>query len=157
MIHLSVAGISRCYFLNKKKLNDIVIFILKSIGVYEANLSIIFTTDSKIKHLNYLYRKKNRPTDILAFSMQEGRRLKRDSSILGDIVISVDRAKKQAGAFDSTFEKETYLYIIHGILHLVGYDDERPLLRKRMRKKESEILNVLLRRISRKKHKRISS
>jgi len=141
---LSITDISRCYFLNKKKLKDIVRFILKSIDIHDADLSIVFTTDRKIKRLNYLYRKKNRVTDVLSFSMQEGKRLKRDSSILGDIVISVERAKKQAKRFNSTFKNEIYLYLIHGILHLAGYGDENPSSRDRMRKKESKILNALL-------------
>lgn len=144
MIHLSVINISRCYFLNKKKLKDIVRFILKSLGIFNANLSIVFTTDREIRHLNYLYRRVNRATDVLSFSMREGKRLKRDSSILGDVIISVDRARKQAGRFNSTFKKEIFLYIIHGILHLVGYEDEKPALRKRMRKKETELLRTLL-------------
>lgn len=157
MINLSVANISRCYFLNKKKLKEIVRFILKSVGVFEGNLSIVFTTDKEIKRLNYLYRKENRPTDVLSFSMREGkplfvkttggRRLRNELSILGDVIISVDRAKRQARRFNSTFQKEIYLYLVHGILHLLGYGDKKPLLRKKMRKKETEILNLLWEKI----------
>lgn len=158
MIYLSVSSISRCYFLNKRKLEKIVGFILKSVGVSQANLSIVFVTDRQIKRLNYLYRKKNRTTDVLAFSMREGkspflkttgdRRLKKEASILGDVAISVDRAKKQAKRFDSTFKKEIYLYIIHGILHLVGYGDEKPSAKRLMRRKEIEILNALWRKVN---------
>lgn len=164
MIYLSASGISRCYFLNGKKLKTIVSFILKYKNIRDATLSVVFTTDKRIKRLNYLYRKKNRPTDVLAFSMQEGalpsfvktvagKRLRRESSILGDIVISVDRAKRQAKIFNSTLEREIYLYIIHGILHLIGYDDEKPSLQKSMQKKESEILNALLCKISKKRRR----
>jgi len=144
MIRLGVNNISRCYFLNKKNLKEIVRFILKSVGVFDVNLSIVFATDNDVKRLNYLYRSERRPTDVLSFPMKEGKRLKGDSTILGDVVISVDRAKKQAKRFDSTFKKEIYLYIIHGILHLVGYSDEKPLSKERMRKKEIEILSALL-------------
>ena len=148
MIRLSVSNISRCYFLTKKKLNDIVKFILKSVGVNDAKFSIVFSSDAEIKRLNYLYRRKNRSTDVLSFSMREGKRLKRDSSILGDIVISVDRAKKQAGRFNSTFKKETCLYIIHGILHLLGYEDGGPSSRKKMQRKEAQILNALWKKLN---------
>ena len=143
MIRLSAVNVSRCYFLNKKKLRDTVKFVLNYVGISTANLSIVFVTDSEIKHLNYLYRKRNKPTDVLSFSMQEGRRLKGDSSILGDVVISVDRARKQARKFGSTFKREIFLYIIHGVLHLLGYDDEKPSSRRRMQRKEAEILEVL--------------
>lgn len=147
MIRLSAANVSRCYFLNKKRLDTIVRFILKSVGISRAALSIAFVTDSEIKRLNYLYRKRKRPTDVLSFSMREGKHLERDRSILGDIAISVDRAKRQAKRFNSTFKKELCLYIIHGILHLVGYGDEKPSALKRMRRKEEKILNNLWRRV----------
>lgn len=143
MIRLSVSNISRCYFLSRKKLSRIVRFIFKSVGVKDASLSIAFVTDPEIKRLNLLYRKRSKPTDVLAFSMREGRRLKRDSSILGDVAISLDRARKQARRFNSSFKKETYLYIIHGILHLLGYDDELPSPKKRMKKKENQVLERL--------------
>ena len=104
MIRLSAKNVAKCYFLNRKKLERIVTFVLQAIGVNDAELSIVFTTDSKIKRLNLLYRKQNRSTDVLAFSMHEGKRLKKDSSILGDIVISVDRARKQARRFKSSFK-----------------------------------------------------
>ena len=143
MIRLNVKNVAKCYFLNRRKLERIVTFVLQTIGVNDAELSIVFTTDSKIKRLNLLYRKQNRPTDVLAFSMHEGKRLKKDSSILGDIVISVDRAREQAKRFKSSFKREIFLYIIHGLLHLVGYDDRKKSSRKRMYKKETQLLNLL--------------
>ena len=147
MIHLSAVNVSKCYFLNRKKLAHTVKFILKSIGVRDASLSIVFVTDRQIARLNSLYRRKNRPTDVLSFSMREGKRLKRDSSILGDVIISVDRAKAQAKSFNSSFRREMYLYIIHGILHLMGYDDETKSARKKMSKKENQLLDKLWQKI----------
>lgn len=146
MISLTAAGIRRCRFLNRRKLERVVRFTLKSVGVKEARLSIAFISDGQIKRLNRIYRGKKKPTDVLAFSMREGRRLKRDTSILGDIAISVDRARKQAKRFGSTFKKELYLYVIHGILHLTGYDDEKAVSRRSMRRKEKEILDRLWQR-----------
>jgi probable rRNA maturation factor len=146
MIRLSAINVSRCYFLNQKSLKSIVKFILNNVGISSANLSIVFVTDREIRNLNYLYRKKDKPTDVLSFSMREGRRIKGDSSILGDVVISVDRARKQAKKFGSTFKKEIFLYIIHGILHLLGYNDEKPSSRRRMQRKETEILEALMSR-----------
>ncbi|MEA3305369.1 MAG: rRNA maturation RNase YbeY [Candidatus Omnitrophota bacterium] len=146
MIRLSAKNTARCYFLNRKKLKSAVTFILKKIGIDDAELSIVFTTDSGIKRLNSLYRGQNRPTDVLAFSMREGKPLKKDSLILGDIAISVDRAREQAKRFKSSFKKEIYLYIIHGLLHLTGYDDRTRSAEKQMREKETAILNYLWKR-----------
>ena len=148
MIHLSAFNISRCYFLNKRKLDHTVRSILKSAGVNDARLAIVFVSDREIRRLNLMYRKRNRATDVLSFSMREGRRLKKDASFLGDIVISTDRARKQAEKFGTSFKKEMYLYIIHGVLHLLGYDDERPSSRKKMRKKETQILNRLWEKVN---------
>lgn len=147
MIRFDASNISRCYFLNKRKLKKLVNFVFKSLGITNARFSLVFATDAEIKRLNYLYRRKNRPTDVLSFSMNEGKRLKKDTLILGDIVISLDRARVEARRFNSSFKKETYLYIIHGILHLLGYCDEEPISRKKMQKKETQILNSLCKRL----------
>jgi len=145
VIRLSAANISKCYFLNKKKLSRIVKFILRYTGIKDANLSVVFVSQKEIRRLNYLYRKRKSPTDVLSFSMREGKRLKRDSLVLGDVIISPDCARSQAKRFNSTFKKEIYLYVVHGILHLLGYDDEKASSRKIMRKKEREILKALFR------------
>jgi probable rRNA maturation factor len=140
VIKLNVFNISRCRFLNKRKLKNAVAYILKSFDIYNAELSVVFATDSEIRPLNKIYRHKDRPTDVLSFAMREGKRIAKDSGILGDIVISVDRARAQAKVFGTSFREEMELYIIHGVLHLLGYDDEKPAARKRMRKKEEELL-----------------
>jgi len=143
VISLSVSNVSSCYFLSRKKLERMAAFILKEAGIRDAVLSINFVRDRAIKDLNYLYRGKNRPTDVLSFSMREGRRIKKDNLILGDVVISTERARRQAADFGSTFKKEVILYIVHGILHLIGYDDEDASSEKRMRRKEKQIFDRL--------------
>jgi len=143
VIRLNAFNISRCRFLSKKKLKGAVEPILKSFGIDNAELSITFATDSEIKALNKIYRHRAAPTDVLSFSMREGKRIARDSDILGDIVISVDRARAQAKTFGTSFKEEMKLYIIHGVLHLLGYDDEEPAARKKMRRKEQELLNII--------------
>ena len=143
MIHVNISKISRCPFLTRKKLKKMVAFILRRLDVTDGELSIVFASDAEIAKLNRVYRKKNVPTDVLSFSMLEGKRLKNESAVLGDIVISVDRAKAQAKTFGTAFKMEMELYIIHGILHLFGYDDEEPKAQKRMRRKERELLALL--------------
>ncbi|MFH0839488.1 MAG: rRNA maturation RNase YbeY [Candidatus Omnitrophota bacterium] len=135
MIRLNVSNISRCRFLNAKKLKKVVVSILRKSGVRTGELSIIFATDSEIRPLNKKYRQEDRPTDVLSFSLGE-------EGILGDIVISVERARAQAKAFGTSFKYEMELYIIHGVLHILGYGDEVPPERKVMRKKEKEYLTL---------------
>ncbi|MDD5680682.1 MAG: rRNA maturation RNase YbeY [Candidatus Omnitrophica bacterium] len=143
MIQLNTFNISRCRVLSKRKLKKAVTSILRSFAIDNTELSIVFATDKEIKVLNKAYRMRGVPTDVLSFSMREGKRVANDSGMLGDIVISVDRAKAQAKIFGTSFRREMELYIIHGVLHLLGYDDEEPAAEKKMRKKERELLDIV--------------
>ena len=136
MIRVNAVNISRCGFLSKKQLTRVVSSILRRFNIHDAELSIVFATDSEIRPLNKKYRQKDRPTDVLSFALGEG-------NILGDIVISVERARAQARIFGTSFKNELELYIIHGILHLLGYNDERPAGAKSMRRKEQQLLNSI--------------
>lgn len=106
----------------------------------DTELSVVLVDDSEMQILNATYRNKNRPTDVLAFSMQEGgpsppskgerRKLKADHGdrycdLLGDIVISVDSAARQAAEHGVSVATEIRTLLTHGILHLLGYDHER--------------------------------
>jgi len=74
---------------------------------------------------------------VLAFGIGT---VKQRYGFLGDIVISVDAAKRQAGYFNSTFERELKLYLVHGVLHLLGYDDETRAASRKMWKRQNEFL-----------------
>ncbi|MFH1753712.1 MAG: rRNA maturation RNase YbeY [Candidatus Omnitrophota bacterium] len=87
-------------------------------------LTVTYVTDAQIKKLNLEYRGRERLTDVLAFSAREGREIEGSRGYLGDIVISLDAARRQAKRFGSTIKRELKLYLIHGALHLLGYDDE---------------------------------
>lgn len=90
-------------------------------GDPQGELSILFTDDSEIKKLNMRYRRKNKATDVLSFPSAAGP----GPATLGDVIISLPTAKRQAQKAGWTIEKETIFLLIHGILHLLGYDHER--------------------------------
>lgn len=75
--------------------------------------------------------------------MREGRHLKGEEEFLGDIIISVDAARRQARDFKTTKKKELVLYLIHGLLHLLGYDDETPKEAEKMKRRQEEIFEAL--------------
>ncbi len=102
-------------------------------------------TDNYIRELNRKYRGVEEATDVLAFPMQEGEFSGLHPQLLGDVVISVERAEEQAEEFKHRLEEELSLLTIHGILHLLGYDDSTVRGRKRMRDKENEILKEVIR------------
>ncbi len=98
---------------------------------FPAELSVTFCDNEYIKKLNKQYRNKNKATDVLSFPMydypeDEGELLPGDETlVLGDIVISVERAKEQATEIGNTFHREVAFLAIHSTLHLLGYDHER--------------------------------
>ncbi len=97
----------------------------------------------EIRNLNRKYRGVNRATDVLAFSQREGEFKKISPGLLGDIVISLPQAKIQARALGHSFKEEMAVLIIHGILHLLGYDDGNVNQRKRMFVKQEQLMNWL--------------
>lgn len=120
--------------------------ILRALGLKRAEASFVFVRDPAIRVLNQKYFKRRGVTDVIAFSQQEGHRMSGPGSLLlGDVVISADRARWQAPRFGHSFRKELVLYMVHGVLHLLGHDDERPRARAIMKKEEERILGRIRR------------
>ncbi len=100
--------------------------LLRSLtGMKQKNTEVVLTfiTDPEMKKLNHKYRKKNKTTDVLSFGQDDYFNQKR--KVLGDILISKTKAKKQAKAAGHRLIDEYRLLAIHGLLHLLGYDHER--------------------------------
>jgi probable rRNA maturation factor len=116
--------------------------ILKAQGLKNAFLSIVFVRDKKIRDLNKRFLNRNRSTDVLAFDLRDKSKTKFSSSLNGEIIISIDAAETNARYYKNSFQQEIKLYIIHGILHLLGYNDKKKYQIKVMRKKEKELLEI---------------
>ncbi len=86
----------------------------------EVEVSLTLTDDEEIHELNRDYRKKDRPTDVLAFAMREGDLPSPNPGLLGDVIISVDTARRQRGK--KTLAEEIFFLWSHGLCHLLGYD-----------------------------------
>lgn len=113
-------------------------------GCPDGELSILITDDSEIKRLNRLYRGKNKATDVLSFSLAEGEGGEL-SRLLGDVVISWDTTRRQARELGVTIREEFLRLLVHGVLHLLGYDHENvpEAEARRMRRKEEQLLAKL--------------
>lgn len=129
--------------------------ILKELGEAEAEVGLILTGDAEIRRLNRRYRGVDRATDVLAFPMRArstagdkkqvtgARSQGLGYDLLGDIVISVPTAKRQAEQAGHSLGQEMSILIVHGLLHLLGYDHERSLKEaKRMQKIEKKLLET---------------
>jgi probable rRNA maturation factor len=110
--------------------------LLRALGETRAELTVSLVDDTEMQRLNRAYRGKDRPTDVLAFAMREGRRVPGDDAMLGDVVISLDAAVRQAHRRRASTADEVRTLLIHGVLHLLGYDHERPAEARRMRARE---------------------
>lgn len=112
-----------------------------------SELSIAIVRDKEIKEINHTYRGIDKPTDVISFEMQDDvQYLPIDvqdhmGNILGDIVVSIDRAREQAKEFNHSVEREVGFLVVHGFLHLLGYTHDTEEDEKRMFAKQKEILH----------------
>jgi probable rRNA maturation factor len=118
--------------------------LLAALGESSAELTVSLVDDAEMHRLNREYRGKDRPTDVLAFAMREGRRAPGDDTVLGDVVISLDTAAQQAQRRRTSTADEVRTLLIHGVLHLLGYDHERSSAEaRRMKAMERKLRGVL--------------
>ena len=111
--------------INSESLENQIKTILPLLNCQNKELSILLTDDEKIRKLNKQYRNKNIPTDVLSFSQNEGEENGLEHNLLGDIVISITTAMRQSSEHNLSIDEEIVLLLIHGILHLLGFDHER--------------------------------
>ena len=132
--------------INQRKIREIVKKALQSLEVdKKTEVSILFADDKFIRSLNNKYRGIDKSTDVLSFSLWEGSIKTPESEsdkLLGDIIISVETAQRQADHLNHSMEKELTVLLIHGLLHLTGYAHEEDKDYKIMREKESEMLKI---------------
>jgi len=109
-----------------------------------AEISLVFVDDQQIRELNRIYRGKDTPTDVLSFPMYDDPENidEEEEILLGDIVISLETAQRQAEEFGHSIEREAAYLLVHGLLHLLGYDHLNEEDKKNMRKREEELLEA---------------
>ena len=131
--------------LNSRKLRKAAQRILAELGCPDAELSIAFMDDLQIRELNRQFLRRDRPTNVLAFPMKEGEFGTLAPRLLGDLAISVETAERQSNRFGLKGEGMILLLMIHGILHLLGYDHERSKKEARqMALKQRQLLRKVL-------------
>lgn len=126
---------------NSKKIVKTVQRVLSQEGIKKSGeITLCFVNDAKIKALNLKYLGRNNPTDVMAFDITEP---KDKDKIFADIAVSTERAIDNARTFKTSPYFELYLYVIHGVLHILGYDDKSKKDKLVMRKREKDILKAL--------------
>lgn len=144
-----------------KKLEDTILFALKEEEVnVPCEISLVFVDNDEIREINRENRNIDRETDVLSFPMleyDEGKVYKEcykdekfdetfmdgEELVLGDIVLSLEKAEEQSKEFNHSFQREASYLVVHSVLHLLGYDHMEEGEKAIMRKREEEILNKL--------------
>jgi len=132
------------YNVNERFLERLSVDILKSLKkAKDAEVEVVFLDDKAIRKLNKQFKKEDSATDVLSFRIDRkefGRQ-----KFLGEVVVSLDTAVRNAKLFGTEFEYEIVRYVIHGILHLFGYDDQTEAGRFKMWHKQERLLKDLCR------------
>ena len=137
--HPEVSGISR------KKIKQNLMKLLSDLGCHDKELSILFTDDNRMAQLNERYLGRKGPTNVLAFPMSDGKDPDDDSVMLGDVVISSDTALRESEELGEPLEYTVDRLLIHGILHLLGFDHTKSEEEAvRMEKEEKRLMELIM-------------
>jgi probable rRNA maturation factor len=135
---IAVANRQRRWRVDSAALKAAALSVLKGEGIAAADISIAVVNDTAIHDINRQFLNHDEPTDVISFVLdQQGKKID------GEVVISADTAAAAAKEIGWSVQNEMLLYIIHGALHLTGYDDLKPAARRQMRSREKHYLTKL--------------
>jgi probable rRNA maturation factor len=131
--------------IDKRKIRSTALKILKSLDCADKEISLSFVDDENIRLLNKQYLGKDKATNVISFSLQEGEYGNINPQILGDIIVSVETAQRDALYGKLTIAQEIDFLIIHGILHLLGYHHENTTKKEanKMWQTEKDLFNAI--------------
>ena len=118
--------------------------LLHAIGQPDSEISITLVDDGTIQDFNATYRNKDQPTDVLSFAMREGQYGDVNPSMLGDVVISVTTAKRQASRNKRSLIDQVTFLLTHGLLHLIGYDHQTDEQEREMNRETRRLMACAL-------------
>lgn len=135
-----------------RRLKRTVRSLLKAVGEEGSSISVSLVDDARIRELNKQHRGKDKPTDVLSFPLIESTLTGEttdtaepaiDERMIGDIVISVETARRQAADYDANLQDEIDRLLIHGVLHIMGHDHEEADERARMESEERRLADAI--------------
>jgi probable rRNA maturation factor len=137
----------RSFTVDQRRFLKLAQAVLELIGESAAEMHVSFVGDRRMRRLNHQFRHKDRTTDVLAFAYREARAphaFHRVAAPLGDLVVALPTAQRQAKTAQRSIEKELAALLVHGVLHLCGYDHERGGAEAlRMQRRERQVLRRL--------------
>ncbi len=136
MLHISFTNDQARVEVDAVRLRDAVRGVLLSEKIRDAEISIAVVDDVKMHELNLKYLQHDYATDVLSFRLDDNEQ----EPVEGEVIVSIDTAEREAEEYGWKREDELLLYVIHGVLHLVGYDDQDRAERREMREAEAKHL-----------------
>lgn len=130
---------------NRRQIRSTLQKLLRHLGREDGELSVLLVDDEGIREINRRFLNRDRPTNVISFAMTEGRHGDITPQLLGDIVISLEAAKREGEANGLTLSESIDFLLIHGLLHLLGYEHEggKRGEARRMEEKEDELFFLL--------------
>jgi len=142
-----IRNLQKRFPLDLKRIKRAAQTTLADLGLPDAELSLLFVDDVRIRELNRKHLGRDKATNVLAFPMREGEFSTLHPQLLGDLVISTETAHRQSTRFSLSDEGMVFLLLIHGILHLAGYNHEGTKKEARkMAYKQRELLQQVLKK-----------
>jgi probable rRNA maturation factor len=131
MLSLALQNRQKAVRVDKRSIRKVVRRILEDAGIESAEISIAIVDDAAIAKVHGEFLDDDSPTDVISFVLDAS-----PGRLEGEVVASAETATLRAPEYDQSAEEELFLYVVHGLLHLVGYDDTTPKARKVMRAME---------------------
>lgn len=135
---LNIINLQKLHFIDKNRVKKLISSILK-VEKKNAELNLVFIDNKKIKKINKTFLGHNFATDVISFAYNNA---SLENNISGEIIISVEMAVELAQKLKCTIEGEIALYLVHGLLHLLGYNDKLKKDARKMHQREKELLSM---------------
>jgi len=128
--------------LDESTVERLIQHVFEEEGGSPVHVSVVLSDHDTVRRLNVAYLDHDYNTDVLSFSMREDEEAA--DAVEGEVYVDLDTAQERHDEFDSSFEREAYRYVVHGVLHLMGYDDATEEGQQAMREREDQYLNAVL-------------
>jgi probable rRNA maturation factor len=142
-MNLAIANRQRTKKINTRLLKQIAGELFAELKIVEADLGIALVSAKEMATVNWQFLQHEGATDVITFDHDSTR-----TKLHGELFICVDVAMAQAKEFKSSWQSELVRYVVHGVLHLLGYDDLKPELRRKMKREENRLVRLLAKRFS---------
>ena len=127
--------------LDEETVERLIRHVLEEEGASPVHISVVLSDHDTVRRLNVAYLDHDYNTDVLSFSMRDD---DASDAVEGEVYVDLDTAQERHEEFDTSFEREAYRYVVHGVLHLIGYDDATEDGQKPMRERENQYLDAVL-------------